>query len=111
MSGLIFFIVIATSIWVGFDSYSLLKQIPKDKRKALSSGASSASVWTLGCLLLWIIVFPWYLSARSKYKNYLQGKISQTVPSKVSVKYCWNCGAQYQGEPIFCQNCGTKLKG
>ena len=120
MNGLIFLIVVGTSIWVGFDSYSLLKQIPKDIRRTLSSGASSTFVWTLGCLLLWIIAFPWYLSARSKYKNYLKGNISQTVtqnlrpgvyPPNVSVKYCWNCGAQYLGEPIFCQNCGTKLKG
>ena len=109
MYSLLWVIVIGTSIWVGFDSHTLLSQIPKDKRKVLSSGATSPFVWVLGCFLLWIIAFPWYLSARSKYINYLKGTSSQSIPVSVTVRYCSHCGVKYQGEQNFCHKCGAKL--
>ncbi len=43
-------IVLATSLWVFSDAQQ--KGIPKPFR------------WGIGCLLLWIVVFPWYLSRR-----------------------------------------------
>jgi hypothetical protein len=43
-------IVLASSLWVFNDAQQ--KRIPKPFR------------WGIGCVLLWIVVFPWYLSRR-----------------------------------------------
>jgi len=53
------FTVIGTALWVYFDS----------KKLGLSryrTGLVNSEVATIGCLGLWIIAFPWYLSARHK---------------------------------------------
>ena len=42
--------VLATTVWVVFD--------------APTHGESR--LWALGCLLLWIVAFPWYLAVRSR---------------------------------------------
>lgn len=50
---LIVLVVIATSIWVFFDAPAV--------------GESRS--WALGCLLLWIVAFPWYLAVRSRRRR------------------------------------------
>jgi hypothetical protein len=53
--------VIGTALWVYFDA----------KRLGLSryrTGLLNPEVATIGCLGLWIIAFPWYLSARHKIR-------------------------------------------
>ena len=55
------FMVIGTALWVYFDA----------KRLGLSryrTGLLNPEVATIGCLGLWIIAFPWYLSARHKIR-------------------------------------------
>src|SRR4051812_48513801 len=57
MSGLGFILIlgiVGTVIWVGVDA---------SKREWKSGGAPS---WVIGCILLWIVVFPWYLIVRNK---------------------------------------------
>jgi hypothetical protein len=51
-------IVIVTTVWVGIDA--------SGRDYATNSGPSSTGGWLAGCLLLWIIFFPWYLVARSR---------------------------------------------
>jgi hypothetical protein len=54
--------IIGTGLWVYFDS----------KRLQLSryrTGLVSPEVATIGCFGVWIIAFPWYLSARHKIAN------------------------------------------
>jgi hypothetical protein len=55
ITALIFIVVIGTTVWVGVDS----------SRRDWSGGGGTAS-WVIGCLLLWIVVFPWYLAKRGK---------------------------------------------
>src|SRR5688572_26315386 len=66
MAGLVFLIVLGTSIWVLVDANSLgfgKRQMQKGKVDA------SPWVWFLGCLALWIVVFPFYLVKRGRYKR------------------------------------------
>ena len=62
LNAVILLIVIGTSIWVGFDAST---------NKITSAGeeynwATGALTWVTGCILLWIIVFPWYLVRRAR---------------------------------------------
>jgi hypothetical protein len=51
-------LVIGTSVWVGFDSRS--------RDWSHSSFADKPWQWVVGCLLLWIVVFPMYLVKRGQ---------------------------------------------
>lgn len=42
-------VVVATSLWVMFDA----------------SAHGLSWTWGVGCLVLWVVVFPWYLATRS----------------------------------------------
>ena len=56
------FMVIGTALWVYFDA----------RRLGLSryrTGLLGPEVASLGCVGVWIIAFPWYLSARHKILN------------------------------------------
>ena len=59
-------IIIATTIWVGFDAHAL-----GVKRGKLRGGPLDMSVtsWVICCLFLWIVSFPCYLVARFKYQE------------------------------------------
>jgi len=52
-----FILVLGTSVWVLVDGY----KYEMDKNE-------SPVVWFIGCLLLWIVAFPWYVVKRSNYK-------------------------------------------
>ncbi|MGI4788405.1 MAG: SHOCT domain-containing protein [Janthinobacterium lividum] len=62
LNAIIFLIVIGTTIWVGFDA-STNKVTSDDKDYNWSNGAGA---WVVGCILLWIVVFPWYLVRRAR---------------------------------------------
>ena len=56
------FMVIGTALWVYFDA----------RRLGLSryrTGLIGPEVASIGCVGIWIIAFPWYLSARHKILN------------------------------------------
>jgi len=64
MFAVIILIVLGTSIWAAFDAQAIIaKGVDK---KYLGGGPV---VIFLGCLLLWIIVFPYYLVKRSNAKK------------------------------------------
>ena len=54
LNALVFLMVIGTTIWVGFDA-SANKVTSDGKDYRWSNGAIA---WVVGCVLLWIIVFP-----------------------------------------------------
>jgi hypothetical protein len=54
-------IVLATSIWAALDAQALIAK--GADRNSLGGGPAAIFV---GCLLLWIVVFPYYLVKRSK---------------------------------------------
>lgn len=54
-------LVVVSAVLVGADASSL-------KRKGIlvaSAAASSPAGWVAGCIIFWIVFFPWYLIARS----------------------------------------------
>jgi hypothetical protein len=61
--GITFFVLLGTSIWAAIDSSKI------DLYKYKSGIALKPVVLFIGCVLLWIIGFPWYLSMRYKIKN------------------------------------------
>ena len=96
-------LTVGSSIWVWYDSSNLLSKLPdKDLRKI--SGPKSPTGWVTGCVLLWIVFFPWYLANRSKYK------VASPAPSQTSAvtgpRQCPSCGKYFEGNPAFCPNCG-----
>jgi len=68
--GVLAIIILITSIWAYFDAKKL--DIKKYQAKGFLS-FSSPFVVLVGCWLLWIIVFPLYISYRKKIKD---GKIA-----------------------------------
>lgn len=84
-----FIISIIASIWVYNDA----------KKRGKSS--SSAFWWALGTLLIWIIFLPIWLIKRPKSEDEI---VYVNTP-----KLCSHCGKYYEGNPIYCPNCGTKL--
>lgn len=56
-----FFVAVGTAIWVLVDSQSLLRSgVTKE-----DLNNTPPAVWFFGCLLMWIIAFPWYLGVRA----------------------------------------------
>lgn len=64
MGELILLIVVGSSIWVVADAASLGARRGVRPGKNLDNGPVT---WLIGCLLLWIVVFPMYLAARPQY--------------------------------------------
>jgi hypothetical protein len=58
-------VIILTTVWVGVDAHKL-----GVKRGKLGGGVVDMSVlsWVVCCFFLWIVSFPCYLVARSKYQ-------------------------------------------
>lgn len=63
IAGLIFLAVVGTSIWVYFDAKSI--------------GAYRPCFLAFGCLAIWIVVFPMYVSSRQKIIQRNANKASQ----------------------------------
>jgi hypothetical protein len=61
---IVLIVVLGTSIWAGFDAQAL---IAKDVDKK-SLGGGPVAIF-LGCLFVWIIVFPYYLVKRSNVRR------------------------------------------
>jgi hypothetical protein len=60
-----FAVVVASTIWVAIDANKLGMRRGLLQGGVLDMGTVS---WTICCLFLWIISFPCYLVARSKYQ-------------------------------------------
>ena len=60
---IIVFLVVATSIWAAFDASKI------GLRKYRVGGATSPVFTLLGCIVLWIIFFPWYLVNKGKIQR------------------------------------------
>lgn len=56
-------IFLGTSIWAGVDASKI------ELKKYKVGGPTSSAVTVIGCLLLWIVVFPWYLVNKGKIER------------------------------------------
>jgi len=88
--------IIASSVWVLVDAES--HQVPMSKGKPYSPSNGSAA-WFIGCLLLWIIGFPWYLIARSAVLA--EGR---SIPPTATL-----AASPPTGAALLCSTCGTSL--
>lgn len=99
---IVLLVVVASTIWVGVDASH--REWPK--------GSNGTGSWVVGCLLLWIIVFPWYLSRRGKVP--LKAAHAQTVPLPQSVgavtqpqmyRECPHCKEPMRRDADTCPHC------
>jgi len=68
---IVLLVLVGTTIWVGTDA---------SKRDwSNDSFANSPTKWVIGCLLLWIVVFPMYLARRNRAS--LNGA-AQDIPAR-----------------------------
>jgi hypothetical protein len=79
MFGLVFLVVIGTSIWVAIDA----SHIGARKGLIKGSGNMGPAGWFVCCLLIWIIGFPVYLAKRSEIKAAAAAS-NVSVPTPVS---------------------------
>jgi hypothetical protein len=78
---LIVWIVIGTTIWVGVDASTLMKNLTPSERMSVNTSANSPTMWVICCLLLWIVAFPWYIAVRKKYVKLSADKEAATNPN------------------------------
>jgi len=58
-------VILGTAIWVDRDARKLVAAGATKKQL----GGNSPLMWGIGTILVWIIVFPWYLSKRAKVQR------------------------------------------
>jgi hypothetical protein len=87
-----------SAFWVLIDSSNLRKGISEGERTPL--GSMRPVAWFIGCVLLWIVFFPWYISRRVRFMKWQRAKPRQ----------CTSCMKYYEGQPSFCPNCGAEIK-
>lgn len=58
-------VLIGTSFWVYFDA----KSIGIKKGQVTGFADMAPGSWAVGCLILWIIFFPFYLMKRGEFKK------------------------------------------
>jgi hypothetical protein len=70
-------LVVASALWVGTDAAKLLKTgTPKE-----ALGNTSPIAWAIGCILLWIVAFPWYLIVRARRYQYAASGTNSPLPT------------------------------
>jgi hypothetical protein len=82
MTSLLFYLtlaaILASGIWVVIDSHK--NKITSGKGQYTTNNGALA--WGLGCLLLWLIVFPWYL--RNRHRQLTErGEGNRTKPASM----------------------------
>jgi hypothetical protein len=90
-------VVVGTTIWVGVDA-------PK---RAWPEKSTSTFAWVLGCLLLWIVVFPVYLYQRGKTTD--TGVVAAAnvapLPQPELYRTCPHCKEPMRRDAGVCPHC------
>ena len=109
MTGLIFVMVLATSIWVAVDASNL--GAPRDRN--LGVAGSSPLAWGLACIVMWIVFFPLYLAKRTKIRAAGLAHRHETMrPSPgpaAGETECPRCAETIKARALVCRFCGAEL--
>ena len=100
-------VVIGTTIWVGFDAAA--NQVSTSSKHPYEQN-TGAVAWVLGCILLWIVVFPLYLYRRSQtVRQNFAGSASSIpgTPRTAEGPFCRSCGQHVLPEATLCPSCGA----
>ena len=94
--------IFGSSAWVFYDATTI------GVRKNQIKGAADMGPvgWFFGCLFVWIIAFPLYLSKRGVYQ-----KINSAQGGSQSVAKCPDCGYLITSDNGHCEHCGSTTKG
>ena len=90
-------LVVGSSIWVGIDAFNLAKT-----SNGKGPGGTSPAAWVVGCLMLWIVFFPYYLVKRGK------PQLSPSTSSSDSARprrECPHCRSQMRADASVCLQC------
>ena len=100
MSGftLILLVVVGTTIWIGIDA----------SKRDWGDGSGTAT-WVIGCLLLWIVVFPMYLYKRGRVPL-KDAPATPAVPAELPVvdpmyRECPHCKEAMRRDASDCPHC------
>jgi hypothetical protein len=93
---LILLVVVGSTIWVGFDA----------SKREWGSGSGTPR-WVLGCILLWLVVFPIYLVKRTRVPLKDESRIaSATVPGDPrAYRECPHCKESMRRDAEICPHC------
>jgi hypothetical protein len=93
---LVVLVVAGTTIWVGVDA-----------SKRDWSGGSGTATWVVGCILLWIVVFPVYLAKRGKapLKATPIGGAAALSPPGAMYRECPYCKEPMRRDAELCPHC------
>ena len=110
MTGLIFVMVLATSIWVAVDASNL--GAPRDR--SLGVAGSSPLAWGQACIVMWIVFFPLYLAKRTKIRaaglEHRHGTMRPlSEPAAAGDKECPRCAETIKARALVCRFCGAEL--
>jgi hypothetical protein len=90
---LVLLAVVGTTIWVGVDA----------SRREWKEGSSGTAGWVVGCVLLWIIVFPLYLSRRNRAP--LKNPIPVALSKSELHRECPHCKEPMRRDASVCPHC------
>jgi hypothetical protein len=91
--------VLASVVWVGVDAAAIKRATGRQV------AGSSAFAWVVGCAVIWIIVFPYYLYKRGEQKQAEPSQSERRAPADFG-GFCGGCGAQLLRAAQFCPACG-----
>jgi hypothetical protein len=94
---LILFVVVVTTVWVGVDA----------SKRDFGEKGTGTSTWVLGCLLLWIVVFPYYLAKRGRAPLKGQPLTGRPVAAIRTAMYreCPYCKEPMRRDASVCPHC------
>lgn len=104
-------LVIGTTIWVAYDHRSMTAWYGTE------FAGDDVSGWILGCLLLWILVFPMYVIHRRQVRRaYYRAEFDRSREECINCgevrgpgsKFCSLCGHSYARNE--CESCGADLQ-
>jgi hypothetical protein len=92
-------VVVGSTIWVGFDASQ------RDWTGATGSGGTSTATWVVGCILLWILVFPLYLAKRGRAPLKSMSASTDAGASTEMYRECPHCKEGMRRDAQVCPHC------